>query len=341
MRAKLYNLKLWSLISLILVLLITLAPGNQPARAAPEAPIIRRGPQLEITLSRGPQTTTICRNSQADFVFLVSDEDLWIPVPAAHLTLTDLSTGASFQGSTSANGTAGINLSFVESGTAKLKITARKDGYLPDSKEYTYNVIECQWKLRVNWIEEYTLMEGAPPKVGAAFGWEGLITPQTGQAGDPLKQLTSQTVKGSYSFFIRNTWIKPIKITMEPSVGGDYTLLASGSSDGTWVNLHLETMPVIIPDEVKVKLTDLGPNELTINYMPLVPLLPNKGQCLEASHLGDIQLPVMGGVAIFVAKPCFMAVSFKADVTITLTPVEAGGAFLPAQVIFASLGGQP
>lgn len=340
MRARKLKLRSWSLTFLVLFLVTNFLPLSKPAQAKTIDPLTRRGHQLKITLTRGPQSKTICSNTKMDFGFLITDEDLWVPVPAAQITLTDQSSGATFSGSSSASGTASISLNFVEQGTAKIKVTVSKDGYLPDSKDFTYDVIPCKWLLHFSWIEEYSIMEGSTdPKAGAAFAWEGIITLKNGQANSGTAEITSQTKEGAYRFFLRNQWIKPIDITLEPAVSGQYTLLASGTLQGDWLNLHLETLPLIIPNQVKLKLTDVS-GQYQINYLPPVPVLDNKGQCLEVNKLQDFQLPASGGSGIYVTKACFLGVPDHADLTIFILPMDENATYLPARPFAFSLGDQ-
>jgi len=334
------SLNLLSVI-LLLALLLAQGAGTSPARAANWLPLVPRPGQLKIATSRAPAKKTVCRNTNLDLGFLVSDDALKTPEEGVDVTLTNETDGYSITGKTSAIGSVDFPIYLLNTGAIEFQVTAKKADRTPDAMKFSYNVIHCKWIVRVYFTESYTLADNADIMVTAESDWKGVLTAEPGEGDAPAK-VSSGMWTGDYTYDGLVDELGPLMIVLNPPVSGQFEREVSGTLENNILKLHFTTYPFKSPGEVSVDLLDKL-NHYKFLYHPKVPISDKGGMCLEQSNATDVTLSADGGMKSFPGgESCFFAVNKLAFrfMGISVEPVKGGGTYLPGTAYQFSSGGQ-
>jgi hypothetical protein len=255
-----------------------------------------------------------------------------LPVVEAQVTVTDDQGMTKFL-LTDAAGHARFSWPLDHEGMVSFNVTAKKQYYLP-AQAYTIkvNVISCQWALRIDFNEEYALIQDSTVLVGATTTWRGSLKAGQATGEDLVSDVSLEGGGGTYHFYAADSIQAPFHFSMDPTVSGDYSIKVKGHSDGRTVELELQTDPVTYPKTVPLKVTDYSNRNIKVNVKAPVATSGGNGLFLELNHLNTVTFPASGGtIQVDSGMSCyfFSPTRTKYSLTITLYPMIGENVSIP------------
>jgi len=234
-----------------MIALVILVGTTQVQRgfAAPKWILPRAGELRMITLYS--ENHQLCVDQKEKFVVLViNDRGAPVPGAAIHTNNKTITTGPT--------GYARWYELADKPGQKTITFYATKTGYFKTlNKTATFEVIDCNWNLRMDYNEDFSDNENTWVFQGSV---EIEDTPFTANTDGQLFLLTGQSsIQAQYHGTLFDL-VKPISCSPEPALEGPYQIQFSGEyKDGNlWINLS--AVPVTLPSMVTIKCITLDPN---------------------------------------------------------------------------------
>lgn len=299
------------IISLIIVSILIQLPGAKHAFAASTGQVVRENGILGIFPGSMSGRNQVCVGGSYSLRFTINNisPGLEIPIPVVE-AMVSVSDG---QGNvrelvTNNGGVALIRWPVKSSGVINLTVQARKNTYKPAAPlEIQLKGINCDYGLSIHFQEEVAIIKEAKFVAGAVTSWRGTLKATTGQGEDPIQELSLAGGSGSYKFYVADEIPAPFHFTLDPPVGGDYSIRVRGTDDGNTIMLELGTNPVSYPQFLTMKVTDYSNRGIEVNYKPPVGTGSGNGLFLELNKLNNLTFPASGGVvSISSGMSCYL-----------------------------------
>lgn len=249
---------------------------------------------LGILPTRMPKTKDLCLGGEIELAFRVfmhiyATRASW-PIQGAVVSVGR--SGGIEAVQTGPDGLARFSLIVDKEGPLTITVAASlatSDGDMVEAKPLTlsYNMIQCQWMLDIEFYEEYAVIEQG--------GWTvfGTATVQDiiGGSGD------EDTYKGYYMGATSEDMDSPLGVSFSQPVFGKLEMGLNALYTGQYVDLEFRTKPVTLPRGLTWKfalsseyqiLKDLEP--------PALPVWDGNGRFLELNGLTQVKFPAEGGI---------------------------------------------
>lgn len=272
--------------------------------------VTREYGKLELNITGVSRRHQVCVNQMLRLSFSVINGswDYILPVAEAMVDVSD-DQGNSEARVTNEAGNVTIEWKVRKTGPINLTITAKKADYIPAQPlKLRLNAIDCQYVLRISFLEEYSIIEDSLV-TGATVTWEGLLESKPGSGDNPWEEELSlaEGSSGEYKFYVGDYIKAPILFYLDPPVSGEYSLKVRGTNSGDKINLELSTNPVSYPKLLTMSVLDLGPNNIVVNYKPPIATSDGNGMFLESNKLNNLTFPASGGsISLSSGMSCFI-----------------------------------
>lgn len=255
---------------------------------------------LGIKVISASQGQTICRGSGARLrirVFNAYDGklDVSLGVSDAFIHITD-NKGRSFEEVSDPWGDTWLQYPTDEEGEIIVTITAEKEFYTSAPPEKVYmHVRSCQWKVDVNFLEEYNLFEDGSAVIGGFLHWSGNLKAQESRGENQEAKVELVHGGGRFVLFASDTFKAPIHISLQDSVSGDFTAKVDGTLTNDTLKLNFDNDPVSYPPFVNIKITDYSDQNIQVKHNPAIPTGPGNGMVFYMMKTYDATFPASGG----------------------------------------------
>jgi hypothetical protein len=234
---------------LICLVILVITTQVQSGFAAPQWIIPRAGELKMIPLYS--ENHQLCVDQKEKFVVLVIN-DRGAPIPGAtvHANNKTITTGPT--------GYARWYEVADKPGQKTITFYATKTGYFKSlSKTATFEVVECNWNLRMDYNEDFSDNENTWVFQGSV---EIEDTPFTANTDGSLFLTTGQSsIQAQYHGTLYDL-IKPMTCTPEPPLEGPYQIQFSGDYKDGFLWIYLSAVPVQLPSTVMINCKALDPN---------------------------------------------------------------------------------